>query len=109
MKCLIFRANTPDEAKSLAESKLQENIGIAHGFYVTKVEELKLYEIALRSLRGEKDTTQYPEDWVFLPAKERFYAATLEEAQEIAKTRERAFNPEWGGTMLDREPTEVKE
>ncbi len=105
----MLRAENQNEAKSAAEYLLAEKCGQADEFHLTGNEELKMYEISLRDIQGESGTTQYPEDWAFLPAKEKFFAASLEEAKEIAKTRETLFGESEGGRVLQYGPTEVGE
>lgn len=108
LQCFIIRANTSEEAKIFSGTLLKSQCCMCAGYSLTKIEELKLYEIALRNLKGENNTTQYSEDFTFIPKKEYFFAATPEEAKEIASTRE-SFNHKWGGAMVDRGPTEVTE
>lgn len=105
----MLRAENQNEAKSAAECFLREKCEMVHGFHLTEIKELKMYEISLRDISGKNNTTQYPEDWVFLPVKEKFFATSLEEAKEIAKTRETLFGESESGRVLQYGPTEVGE
>lgn len=108
LQCFIIRAHTSEEAKLFSETLLKSQCGMCAGYCLTKIEELKLYEIAVRNIAGKNNTPQVPEDWAYISKKEYFFAATPEEAHEIAKTREFfSSTADWGGTVLDREPIEV--
>ena len=108
VQCFIIGAENQGGVKSAAEYLLAEKYGQAGGFHLTEIKELKMYEISLRDIQGESGTTQ-SEDWGSLPSKEKFFAVSLEEAKEIAKTREILFGKNSGGRALQYGPTEVAE
>ncbi len=107
VQCFILQSENQSGAKSAAEYLLAQKYGQASGFHLTENEELKMYEISLRNIQGEGGTTQ-SEDWGSLPVKEKFFATSLEEAKEIAKTRE-TFGKNSSGRVLQYGPTEVAE
>jgi|SRR3989344_3741067 len=108
IKCSIIRAENQSEAKSAAEYLLAQKYGQASGFYLTENEELKMYEISLRDIQGGSEAAQ-SEDFGSLPVKEKFFAASLDEAKGIAKTRETSFGKSSSGRVLQYGPTEIGE
>lgn len=99
-QCYILKAETLKGAREEAEKQLKIDFGVGHNYRLIKNEALKVFEILLCHIKGTNDTTVHGVGDMFVPIKEKFFAATLDEAKEIAQTRE-ASSPEFGGTVLD--------